>query len=611
LSNEERIFHDGDAIFGKLEPSDCAFEVIKGEVELTAADKKGRVDVSVIKPGALISERETLEKSSRGAAAKAVGEVTLRAISRAELLRAVKKTTSEKAMVPVAAPPPTGSAEAALLIDGQAEPLPLDDEAPAKPKKQKVSFFRRLLGSRFKGEKLVVYIAPLITARLNAADQIDAAGETRHLIGALVRQASIKVKLYGKQVPFDAAETTTFQAPDVESWSRGILQKSSADLMIWGEIPPPATTFYLRFVSALPCEEDRPGTFRAQQALTLPLGFGPEFADLLVAVILAATMPGTDGKALTRLNLLPKRIDKALPFVRALPPDLTSIERAHIRICFGNALATAGWLHKSSDLDQTAAQIYQEALGGLTREEDPTDWAMTQKHLGSVLQALAERSEGADVLEASIDAFSAALKVLTRLEFPLEWASAQNRLGQSLYRLDRRTGDVEMTKHSLSAFQSALQVYSKTNKPEIWADVMNNFAQAAQILGEQLRNTEVLEKAADACRQALSVRTKGKSPRGWAATQNNLGAALFLLAKQLLMEKKAAEEPLRQAADAFRKALDVYTGLNAEKLAQITGRNLSRVERALDKLRAKPVPKLRWENEATEPEATANGGGRT
>ena len=391
-------------------------------------------------------------------------------------------------------------------------------------------------------------------------------------------------------------------------------EKNGADLMIWGEIPPPATTIYLRFISALPCEEDRPGTFNASQALALPLGFGPEFTDLLVAVILAVTMPGADGKALTRLNLLPKKIDKTLPFVRALPPDLTSSERAHIRICFGNALATAGWLHKSSDLDQTAAQIYQEALGELTRAEDPAEWAMAQKHLGSVLQVLVERSEGAEILEASINAFSAALKVLNKLEFPLEWASAQNRLGQSLYRLDRRTEDVEMTKHSLSAFQAALQVYSKTNKPEIWADVMNNFAQAAQVLGEQLRNTEVLEKAADACRQALSVRTKGKSPRGWAATQNNLGAALFLLAKQLLMGKKAAEEPLRQAADAFRKALDVYTGLNAENLARITGRNLSRVEGALDKLRGKPVPRLHWENEAAKPEApesTADGGGQT
>ncbi|HEC91176.1 MAG TPA: cyclic nucleotide-binding domain-containing protein [Alphaproteobacteria bacterium] len=606
MSTEELTFNDGDAIFGEMEPSDCAFEVIKGEVELTVAGKKGRVDVAVVKPGARLSEGEALERSSRGAAAKAMGEVTLRVISRTELLKTAKKTNfgpdrtekapekaPEKAMVPVAEP--------ALLIDGQAEQLPLDDEEPAKPKKQKASFFQRLLGGRFKGEKMVVYIAPLITTHLNEPDQIDATAEAHHLMCSLVRQAGLKVKLYAKQVPFDAAEAAIFQATDVESWGRGILKKNSADLMIWGEIPPPATTVYLRFISAVPCEDDRPGTFNTSQALALPLGFGPEFTDLLVAVIFAATMPGTDGKALTRLNLIAKIIDKALPFVRALPPDLTSVERAHIRICFGNALATAGWLHKSSDLDHTAAQIYQEALSELTREEEPASWAMAQKHLGSVLQVLAERSEGADVLEASIDAFNAALKVLTRLDFPLEWASAQNRLGQSLYRLDRRTEDVEMTKHSLSAFQSALQVYSKTNKPDIWADVMNNFAQAAQVLGEQLRNTEVLEKAADACRQALSVRTKGKSPHGWAATQNNLGAALFLLAKQLLMEKKAAEEPLCQAADAFRKALDVYTGLNAENLARITGRNLSRVEGALDKLHGKPAPKLRWENEPAKP----------
>ena len=230
MSNEERKFHDGEAIFGELEPSDCAFEVIKGEVELRAADKNGRVDVSVVKPGALIGEREALERSSRGAAAKAVGEVTLRVISRTELLQALKKTNSgpgraekasEKAMVPVDA------AEPALLIEGQAESLPLDDEAPAKPKKQKAGFFQRLLGARFKGEKLAVCIAPLITARLNAPDQIDPAAEARHLMRALVRQAGLKVKLYAKQVPFDTTETATLQAPDVESWGREILKKTA------------------------------------------------------------------------------------------------------------------------------------------------------------------------------------------------------------------------------------------------------------------------------------------------------------------------------------------------------------------------------------------------
>ncbi len=90
MSNEEITFRDGDAIFGEMEPSDCAFEVIKGEVELTTADKKGRLDVAIVKPGARIGEHEALERSSRGAAAKAMGEVTLRVISRTELLKAVK-----------------------------------------------------------------------------------------------------------------------------------------------------------------------------------------------------------------------------------------------------------------------------------------------------------------------------------------------------------------------------------------------------------------------------------------------------------------------------------------------------------------------------------------
>ena len=101
---------------------------------------------------------------------------------------------------------------------------------------------------------------------------------------------------------------------------------------------------------------------------------------------------------------------------------------------------------------------------------------------------------------------------------------------------------------------------------------MNNFAQAAQVLGEQLHNAEVLEKAVNACLGVLEVRLKEEGPLQWAATQNNLGSALFLLGK--LTDNQAH---LKGAANAFDQALGVYMMLNAEKLAAVANKNLSRV----------------------------------
>jgi len=59
--------------------------------------------------------------------------------------------------------------------------------------------------------------------------------------------------------------------------------------------------------------------------------------------------------------------------------------------------------------------------------------------------------------------------------------------------------------------------------------------------------------------------------------------------------------------EAFRKALDVYSGMNAVTLIQITQRNLGRVEELLERLRGKSVPKLRWEAEEAEKEKGVTG----
>jgi len=625
LTNSERQHQDGDVIFDEAGQSDCAFEIVEGEVEISSVDKQGQVNVARAGAGERFGVDSVLERGVRGATAKAIGAVKLNVLSRAILLQEAKNKTSGDdaarvksgddgaakkaegvnsalpARTKPAAPPAKANQSQPLdpgggmVIEGEAE-----ESKPAKP-----GLFQRLFGFGFSGERLVVRVAPLIIAE--GVEKADGMAQAKHVAGILDQLEGLKAKLYIKPVPIEAGADVDFHASDIAGWARAILAKSGGDIMIWGELPAPGTTLYLRFVSSKESKTDQPGEFHAGCALTLPVGFGPEYGQLLAAAVMAVVHPTTPGKALTRLKLFSGYLDAAITFTRALPPDLTTRERAHIHMCTGNALASAGVPQKSADMCQAAAQAYRDALSGLTMEEALLDWGMANKHLGSALQAMAERGGGEEVLEAAIDAYTDALKVLTKLEFPLHWAATQNRLGQVLYRLDRRTGEVEMTKHALSAFQSALQVFTKNETPEPWAEVMSNFAQAAQVLGEQLRNREVLEKAAEASRSALTVRTKDKNPITWAATQNNLGSALFLLGKQMLIDKQPAGERLEQAADAFRKALDVYSGMNAVTLIQITQRNLGRVEELLERLRGKSVPKLRWEAEEAEKEKGVTG----
>ena len=429
--------------------------------------------------------------------------------------------------------------------------------------------FSRLFGRQHgpRPERIEIRVAAI-------ADQAGA-DRSRHVVAALRKPKGLRVRSLKRALAPDAAGSPA-ELLAAAATARQWLARERADLLIWGEIPAPGTTLHLRFVSAAVEEEDPPGGFSLATTLNLPVDFGPEFAPLLLAVSLAATTPGSEGKRLRLGQALEEALYAAMPCVHNLPADLTARERAAILMCYGNALATLANRGGNRDLYQVAAQTYQASLENRSREDDPLDWALTKKHLGAVLQALAERTNDMDTFAAAADALRGALDVLTRAEFPRAWAATQNRLGQVLYRLDSRTGERDMLGDSLNAFQAALMVFTRSETPLLWAEVMNNFAQAAQVLGQQLRNTEVLTKAADACRAALTVRTEAADPLPFAATQNTLGSALFLLGR---LTGESAH--LEGAAEAFEKARAVYTALDADAMAAVTEKNLSHVDRLL------------------------------
>ena len=120
-------------------------------------------------------------------------------------------------------------------------------------------------------------------------------------------------------------------------------------------------------------------------------------------------------------------------------------------MCYGNAVATLAFLRGTSDLYQVAVQTYRATLEQLSREKNPRDWALTQKHLGASLQALVEGTIDEETLRQAATAFEACLKVFRRDSYPIQWASAQNRLGLVLYKLDLKTGEQEILKKSLTS----------------------------------------------------------------------------------------------------------------------------------------------------------------
>ena len=565
VNENERKYADGEIIFQEGDPSHSAFVIVEGAVDLSKSGEGGPLMLARLEPGEFFGETGVIDQSPRTSTARAVGTVNLKVISRDAFLEALQKK------------PETALTVMAQLVGRMGTPSGRAAAVPPKKKAEKSGadisnfgfigrFFERR--QRARATRIEIRVATL------AGDVEET--NTKQLVAALNKRHGVKVRHLPDILEIDPFEDLATHLNEVAVTARQWMAGVGADLLIWGEIPEPGTTMHLRFVSAVPEDDDRPGAFGLAVRLNLPVGFGPEFGHVLLATALSALAPDTLGKSLRLREILPKALEGALPAVQDLPLDLTSRERAAVRACFGNVASTAAVQQGSLDLYQVAAQSYRAALESLSREESPLEWAITNKNLGVVLQAIGERTDDAETLDAAIDSFNSALKVLTRLQYPGQWATIQNRLGLVLYKMDLRTGDIELVKHAISSFQSALQVFTRTEWPSRWADVMNNFAQAAQMLGGQMRSVELLKKSVEACRGVLEVRTKERSPVLWAATQNNLGSALFLLG-QVTQDAAYVEG----AAVAFGRALDAYKEHGADRMAALTRKNLARAENLL------------------------------
>ncbi|MCH8237813.1 MAG: cyclic nucleotide-binding domain-containing protein [Proteobacteria bacterium] len=591
MKKAQQTFNDGETIFREGEASDRAFEIVSGNVEIVKRGDDGEVRLALLSAGEIFGEMGILDDGKRSATAKAVGTVTAFVISREDFLTGVRdkpelalsvmanltrRLRGADEMLTGAKSPTAGTATAATAPGPQALPAEAGDGGSAFAPS---GFWTRLVGWKGTGkfENIRVQVAPLIGE--------DGDKHALHVVQALKGRKGLRVKVVKKALKINPETDSGDLDEKTASAARRVLTKTESDILIWGEVPPPGLAMYLKFVSFATRSVDTPGAFSPGNVLALPIEFGGEVANFLHAVTLAATVPKSEAKAAALTRDLPLALDSARAVLDAVPGDLTRREKGKFHMCYANALTRVAVQRGDLGLYQGAAAAYKACLAIMTEDDSAFEWALAHKNLGSVLHAVAERTNDKEALGEAVDMLRESLKVLTKEDNPLEWAATQNRLGEALYRLDFESGDIEMLKHALGAYQAALQVYTRAKMPLQWAEVMNNFAQVTQVLGEQLKSPEALEKAADACRAALEVRTKSDTPLLWAATQNNLGSALFLLAK---MTKNVT--PLEGAREAFDLASSFYRARGMDKMAAITEKNLGHVNQMLGQGPARAGP---------------------
>jgi len=545
------------------------FRVASGRVSLSKDTSRGPVEIEVLEDGSYFGEIGILNGGQRTMTATAVSNLVVEIVDPETIKKAPRKKPGTALSVV------TGSKQTAIPDE------PSDsDTIPAVSD----SWFSRLFVRRDRNSPHIeVRIIPLIGEN----------GErhARTILDALSDQDGLNVKIASKDGPFSQKALSKKVIAACSRDARKILQKSGGDILVWGDTSADGKVLHLHFTSAVPADEDLPGSFCGYDVLPVPVDITDDWRAFLYTVILSATATTKPAKDRIIAANIEAALEEGAPTAQKPPREFTTINRAHLFTCLGHTLAVAGNRLDEPELLQLAAETYRRAIDTSPEEDATLLSGIAQKNLGSLLAHQAERTNDTAGFREAANTMAAAVSVISKRLLPRDWAAAQNRLGLIYYRLDLAdaTSDTRLLTSAISAFHAAIQVYTRVDAPEHWANVMHNYARTAQVLGGQLHDPKILQKSVNACRSVLEVRRRDKAPHHWAVTQNTLGSALFLMGK--ITNRR---DHLESALDAFTAAHEIYAANGAEKMVRVIDRNIRHVESLLSDLYTSEDHRADW-----------------
>ena len=433
------------------------------------------------------------------------------------------------------------------------------------------------------GEVSATAVAKVVVAHLLGSGGDDAADRVAAMLGNDTRLEVLRRPEALKQPGGSSLlERLTGAAENGRRW----LDEEQADILVWGEMEDLGTIQCFRFLPRQAPPSGQVIGFALGDTLQLPDDAASFYDDLMAAAVYGALAPVHKGMRGPVLEALKGRLAPVQGWADKLPDEVPAEHRGSILVTLGNAMAAAALIGGGEKLLGRAALAFRNAGALVDQGDDPLAWAMTQNHLGAVLETQGRKNKDPDPLIEAAARYRGVADALGRDAYPMDWGLAHVRLGSVLYRL----ANVDLKnitphlKDAGSAFEEALTVYSKETMPGRWAEVMNQYGVVLMALGDQLSGTATLEQAISGFKKTLEVRKREHVPLMWAQTANNLGAASFSLAKR---DAKREQELLRDAAGCFEGAIEVFSQTPGYgKRAQVIANNLSRVEKMLQRQQA-------------------------
>lgn len=171
----------------------------------------------------------------------------------------------------------------------------------------------------------------------------------------------------------------------------------------------------------------------------------------------------------------------------------------------GMALYLRGYYTNDADVLRQSVEAFDRVLANWTREDLPQKWALAESDRGQSLLALAALEPESDYHQRGLTAMRDSLAVLDRNQLPMDWAVAEHYLGDAELTLAKKTGDATYIRSAIKAFEAALEVWTRDRSPVDWATANARMAEGIEMLGVMTKDRKLVERARELTSQAREV----------------------------------------------------------------------------------------------------------
>ncbi len=343
------------------------------------------------------------------------------------------------------------------------------------------------------------------------------------------------------------------------------LKRDGADLLIWGESveTQTGTSWRLRFLGRTTPLHPHSATISALERLEVPALFDDATGDLAFGTALAAVNVESADGIRARATLFRPVLKAATRFAEGDSVG-TVAQCATAQACYAALLLLEGARTGEVRTLERAVSVYQGALI-LGEDAFPLhERAMIGTHIADALSLISAQTERPRLADKTVEYYRAALAMVRKEVFADDYAALKTRLGLALHSLSQATGEAVHLKDAAEAFSAATGIWTITDAPERWADIQNSLGSPLITMGRLTEQPGLFDKAVAVFLKIARSRSRTSAPLVWATALANIGSAL--------REKGVAArniECLRQAAEAFEQAGQVFVELNLESNVKV------------------------------------------